>query len=268
LTGGTTGMPFFQPDKIRYYAFDSLASEPVVQAVFTREGGVSPAPWHSLNLGSTVGDDPHHVSTNRRSALQAVGRDENSVYDVWQVHSASVSRGEAPRPANVDHQRADAIITNRPEVTLMMRFADCTPILLFDPVAGAVGLVHAGWQGTVKNVVGAAVEGLQAAYGSRPENILAAIGPSIGPDHYEIGPDVITQVHQTFGNDAAALLPERGIGTHFDLWSANRLLLERAGVRRIEVSGLCTACHLDDWYSHRAEKGKTGRFGALISLNS
>lgn len=261
-------MPFRQADKIRYYEFESFVDEPVIQAVFTRQGGVSPAPWNSLNLGSTVGDDLDHVISNRSRAIRSVGLTENSIYDVWQVHSAVVSRGDAPRPANIDHQKADAIISNRPSVTLMMRFADCTPILLFDPIQKSIGLVHAGWQGTVKNVVGAAVAAMQNAYGTKPENILAAIGPSIGPDHYEIGSDVIGQVEQTFGQDSAGLLPRPNASTHFDLWAANRLLLERAGVRKVETSGICTACHLDDWFSHRAEKGRTGRFGALIALRT
>jgi copper oxidase (laccase) domain-containing protein len=103
-------------------------------------------------------------------------------------------------------------------------------------------------------------------YGSRPADIIACIGPSIGPDHYEVGADVISQVEQTFGEDALLMLPRHGARTHFDLWKANQYLLERAGVRQIELAALCTACHTEDWFSHRAEHGKTGRFGALISL--
>lgn len=259
-------MPFQQHDTLRYYTFESLQDQPIVQAVFTRQGGASPAPWNSLNLGSTVGDDIQHVAANRQKALRAVNRDVTSIYDVWQVHSAVVSRGDAPRPAHLDHQRADAIITNRSAVTLVMRFADCTPILLFDPIQKAAGLVHAGWKGTVDNVVGAAVQAMHDAYGTSPANIIAAIGPSIGPDHYEIGQDVIDQVNQAFGNDAPGLLHQQGPGTRFNLWAANQLHLQNAGVRYIESANLCTACDLHNWYSHRAEKGKTGRFGAVIAL--
>jgi copper oxidase (laccase) domain-containing protein len=103
-------------------------------------------------------------------------------------------------------------------------------------------------------------------YGSRPGDIYAAIGPSIGVDHYEVGEEVIRRVYQKFGEDAESLLPFYGEKRHFDLWAANRLLLERAGVTEIETANICTACHLDDWYSHRAEQGKTGRFAALIAL--
>jgi copper oxidase (laccase) domain-containing protein len=97
---------------------------------------------------------------------------------------------------------------------------------------------------------------------------MAAIGPSIGPDHYEVGPDVVSQVEQSFGMDANRLIEVRAGKTYLDLWAANRLQLEKSGVEQIEIAGLCTACHIDDWFSHRAEKGKTGRFGALIALQS
>jgi YfiH family protein len=174
---------------------------------------------------------------------------------------------DAPRPTHLEYKKADIIFTDRPEVTLYMRFADCVPILLHDPRKGVVGIAHAGWLGTVRCAADAAIRAMVEHYGSSPEDIQAAIGPSIGPDHYEVGPDVIVQVAQSFGAHAASLLQRHGRSTHLDLWEANRLQLESAGVRHIELAGICTACHLEDWYSHRAEKGKTGRFGALIALN-
>jgi hypothetical protein len=155
-------------------------------------------------------------------------------------------------------------------VTLFMSFADCVPILLYDPLRKVVGLAHAGWQGTVNQVAARAVEAMRDCYGSSPADIWTGIGPSIGLHHYEVGPEVVEQVQRSFGADAAGLLQSFNgggrSGVNFDLWGANRLALERAGVRHIEVSGLCTACHLEDWFSHRAEKGTTGRFGALIAL--
>lgn len=259
-------MPFHQPEAIRYYTFDMLDNARVKNAVFTRRGGVSPAPWAELNVGATVGDDPKNVIENRQSSLRLLGRPPESMYDVWQVHSAQVVRADAPRPLSQPHLQADIILTDRPEVTLFMRFADCVPILLHDPVRRVVGLVHAGWLGTVRRASQAAVLAMQVEYGSQPGDILAAIGPSIGVDHYEIGSEVADQVRQVFGQDAGGLLPGYNGSLHFDLWSANRLLLEASGVRHIEVSAICTACHVDDWYSHRKERGRTGRFGALISL--
>jgi copper oxidase (laccase) domain-containing protein len=114
----------------------------------------------------------------------------------------------------------------------------------------------------------AAVEAMQSRYGCKPENILAAVGPSIGPDHYEVGADVIAKTREAFGKDAGRLIESRDGRTYLDLWTANYLQLQKAGVAHIEVAGQCTACHLEDWFSHRAEKGKTGRFGALMALQS
>jgi hypothetical protein len=109
---------------------------------------------------------------------------------------------------------------------------------------------------------------MQERYASNPADILAAIGPAIGPDHYEIGEDVIMQVQYTFGERAASLLEKHGESVHFNLWKANQILLEDARVKDIEVAGICTACHTNDWFSHRGEKGKTGRFGALIAMQN
>ena len=260
-------MPFQSVAGICYYQFEQLGNG-LTQAVFTRQGGCSPDPWNTLNLGGTVGDDPDRVRENRNRALLALERSSESIYDVWQVHGVNVAIAEAPRIPDAPHLQADTILTNIPGITLLMRFADCVPILLHDPVHKVAGMVHAGWMGTVLGTVRVAVEAMQTHFGSNPGDILAGIGPSIGPDHYEIGPDVVTQVRQAFGQSATTLLSDYAGATHFDLWSANRLTLEIAGVRQIELSGLCTACHTADWYSHRAERGRTGRFGAIIALNS
>ncbi len=259
-------MPFYQKDSLRYYAFDLLHDAGITHAIFTRRGGCSPAPWAGLNLGGSVGDDPVRVVENRRRALLAVDRSPASVYDVWQVHSADIICTEAPRPAGVPPIKADGILTNNPGVTLVMRFADCVPILLYDPVCRVVGLVHAGWMGTVRQAAGAAVSAMGQRFGSLPQNILAAVGPSIAAHHYPVGPEVVEQVSSVFGREAGGLLRSQDGAVQFDLWAANRLVLEKSGVQHIEVAGICTACHLEDWYSHRAEHGKTGRFGALIGL--
>ncbi len=227
---------------------------------------MSPAPWAALNLGGTVGDAPENVVENRRRVFQAVGKKVESLFDVWQVHSADVVRADSPRPLHLPHRLADAILTDRPEVTLFMRFADCVPIFVYDPLHQAVGLVHAGWQGTVKRVITNAIHAMQAEYGTAPQDVIATIGPSIGAHHYQVGADVINEVRSVFGQDAQSLLSEDEGETRLDLWQANRLLLEQAGVRRIEVAGICTACHPEDWFSHRGEKGKTGRFGAILAL--
>jgi YfiH family protein len=260
-------MPFSQQNDLRYYTFEIFPKN-IVQAVFTRQGGISPRPWESLNVGGSIGDDITHVRANRIRSFQALGRSPESIHDVWQVHSADVIYADAPRPLDMPYQKADIMLTDNPQVTLFMRFADCTPILLYDPQKQAVGIVHSGWLGTVRGAARAAVQAMQERYASNPADILAAIGPAIGPDHYEVGEDVITQVQDAFGAGAQSLLEKHDESIHFDLWKANQLLLERTGVRKIETAGICTACHTDDWFSHRAEKGKTGRFGALIALQN
>jgi YfiH family protein len=259
-------MPFHHKDPLRTYSFESLDETGLVHAVFTRRGGVSPAPWDSLNLGGTVGDDPARVKVNRTRAFQAMGRNTNTLFDAWLVHGIKVVCADTPRDLNSLPPKADAILTDRPEVTLFMRFADCVPILLHDPVRQVVGIVHAGWMGTVRAVVGTAIRTMSTHYGSVPQDIRAAIGPSIAAHHYPVGDEVVQKVHQAFGMDAGGLLPSSNGAVQFDLWAANRLVLEQSGVQHIEVAGLCTACHPDDWYSHRAEFGQTGRFGVLAAL--
>ena len=215
-----------------------------------------------------MGDDPGNVFENRRLSFQAVGQPVESLSDSWLIHGIDVFVYDNPRPLNQKYPpKADIILTDNPYVSLFMRYADCVPIILFDPIRKAIGLAHAGWQGTLKMVGRRAVEAMSAKYGSKPEDILAMIGPSIGPDNYKVGEEVIKTVENAFGSDAPGLLPKYDDSTHFDLWEANRMVLANAGVIHIEVSGICTGENVDDWYSHRAEQGKTGRFGALLSLN-
>jgi len=262
-------MPFHQVNSIRYYLFDIFDAQALTHAIFTRQGGLSPKPWDSLNVGASamVLDDHDRVKNNRILAFNALGRQPESMYDVWQVHSADVVCADKPRSWDIPHVKADAILTNNPDVTLFMRFADCVPILLHDPVQRVVGVVHAGWQGTVRKTLSASIEMMIEHYHCQPEDIQAGIGPSIAAHHYQVGTDVIGSVQKVFGEFAERLLPVQDGAVQFDLWRANQLLLEQSGVRDIQISGICTACHLDDWFSHRAENGQTGRFGALIGLN-
>jgi len=263
-------MPFTEVDGLRYYQSALLADHGVQHGVFSRRGGVSEPPWASLNVGGLSGDQPERVQENRRRTFQALGRSLESLYDVWQVHSREVVCSTAPRPPDQPHLKADAILTDRPEVTLFMRFADCVPVLLYDPGKKVCGIVHAGWMGTVSKIGAHTVQAMHDRYGSNPQDILAVVGPSIGQHHYEVGADVIARMRDAFGADASGLLqtlPGMEVDKALlDLWAANRLVLEESGVRQVEISGICTACHLEDWYSHRGEAGSTGRFGAIIHL--
>lgn len=258
-------MPFHEHHELRYYRFD-IFSNAVTQAVFTRRGGVSPAPWHSLNFGGSVGDNPAHVVENRVRAFDALGRAPASIHDVWLVHGTDIIYADAPRSLDHPSQRADIILTDNPEVSLFMRFADCVPLLFHDPKKQVIGIAHAGWMGTLKGVAGTAIRGMQSRYGCKPENIVVGIGPSIGADHYEVREDVTLQFRGKYGKDAGRVIQTRDGKSYLDLWAANAIQLQNAGVEQIQVSGLCTACHLGDWFSHRVEKGKTGRFGALMAL--
>lgn len=260
-------MPFVYSGGLKFWSFDSFPDREVLARVYTRRGGVSPAPWESLNLGGNIGDGRENILENRRRIFADCDRPIESLFDVWQVHGTAVALARSPRPLEQQQVKADVIISNEPGVTLMMRFADCVPILIYDPVRHAMALVHAGWKGTVRKVVSVALSAMAAAFGSRPGDLLAALGPAIGPDHYEVAPDVETQVAAAFGADSASLLTPIPNGKALlDLWSANELLLRNAGVRQVEVAGLCTACDTQDWYSHRAERGRTGRFAALLAL--
>lgn len=251
---------------LHFYTFEALDRYGVPHAIFTRRGGVSPHPWASLNLGGSVGDAIERVRENKRRALDAINLSVYSTYDVWQVHSAEVVCVDKPKEPDQPYQKADAILTDQKGVTLFMRFADCVPILLFDKNKGVSGIAHAGWQGTLLGIAEKAVQKMMETYGSKPEDIWAGIGPSICSYHYPVGVEVWRQAVETMPFVVEkSFVFERG-QYQFDLWLANQLILEQVGVRDIEVSGLCTACNLADWYSHRAENGKTGRFGVAISL--
>ncbi len=250
-----------------YYQFDQWSnSKAFTHGVFTRHGGVSRAAWSSLNIGGTVGDDPQAVERNLQLTYAALELDAAKACNVWQVHSADVVVATGPVPGRRWLARVDSMVTNRPDVPLLMRFADCVPVLFFDPRHHAIGIAHAGWRGTVSKVVVNTLYAMRDAFGTDPAEVQAAIGPSIGPDHYQVGPEVVEAVEQSFGT---GLIRHASDGSaYLNLWDANRLALERAGVQEIEVAGICTASNIIDFYSHRAEHGKTGRFGAVIALRA
>ena len=254
------------------YTFPHLAAVGAHHAIATRLGGSSRGCFASLNLSYSLGDDPALVAANRRAFYSAIGVDARSVVSCHQVHSAAVacvSEGMRGRGA-IDPLSAipstDALITDRPDLYLFLRFADCVPVLLCDPKSGVVGLVHAGWKGTVSNIVGATVQTMVRAFASSPQDIVAAIGPCIGPCHYTIQDDVAVSVRVALPFWPDVLRRQDNGALSLDLAEANRRQLLAAGLNDagIAMSGLCTACHTDEFYSHRAEQGRTGRFGVLI----
>ncbi len=147
-----------------------------------------------------------------------------------------------------------------------MRFADCVPIMIHDPIKKVVGLVHAGWQGTLLEVGAVAIREAVKEYGCDPATMRVGIGPSICAHCYQIGDEVRTQFYKKWGDKAADFIIETPQGYYLDLWAANEWTLRRAGIQQLEQAHLCTAENLHEWYSYRKEKGLTGRFAAAISL--
>jgi YfiH family protein len=250
------------------YQFESFDESIVGHGFVSRKGGVSPAPWESLNQGGGLGDSRENVIENRKRAFESIGRRVESLYDVWQVHSADIVVTDSPRPLDADHVKADAIITSNPEVTVFMRFADCVPILMYDPQKKIIATVHAGWQGTVKKIVERTVCYLDEKFAVDPASIVAGIGPSIGPCHYQVGEDVVTSVKREYPGDYQSLIHEKQNALYLDLWKTNELQLRNKGVKCIEVAEICTACDTDAWFSHRVEHGRTGRFAAALFLKA
>jgi YfiH family protein len=255
-----------QINGVVYYTFSILDNFPeLVHAVTTRHGGVSTGPYASLNLSYALGDNPAAVAENVRRACKALGLRPEHLVSPNQHHTANVRRVDAGDRGRV-WPGYDALITDQVDVPLLLRYADCTPVLIYDPVHHALAVVHSGWRGTVQGITRAAVEALCREYGSRPVDMVAAIGPSIGPCCYEVGEEVAEAVHAAFARPHELLPGRPGTRPHFDLWAANRRWLVEAGVRKIEVSEFCTACHTDEFYSHRAARGRTGHFGAVMGL--
>ncbi len=252
---------------LTYFQFNTLAGDGNVRhAVFSRQGGVSPAPFDSLNLSVSVPDEKSRVYANRRRAYGLYGRDTATV-----VHSSLVHGNNVQRVDSGDNGRwrpdTDAIITDENGCALTMNYADCAPIFLYDPIHGAIGLGHSGWQGTVKDVPGAMVSAMRQEFGSNPADLLAGIGPCIGVCCYEVDEPLVGQVRAAFDTHQQLLIPQPNTHRpHFDLALANAHNFARAGVTQIEQSGLCTACRTDLFFSHRAEHGKTGRFGTIFIL--
>lgn len=256
------------------FQFEQWAKNGRLQhAVFGRQGGVSQPPFASLNLSVSVADEAANVYENRRRAYGLFDRDTDSVVHAHLVHGNRVARVTSAHYGEWLPQ-VDGLITNEPDCALTMNYADCTPIFLYDPVQHAIGLGHAGWKGTVLDVAGEMVRQMTAEFGSVPADIMAGIGPCIGVGWYEVGEPVITAVRQAFAEPHSLLVPppngpvngSDGSRPHFDLVEANWRNLRRAGVAQIERPFLCTATRTDRFFSHRAEQGKTGRFGTIMIL--
>jgi polyphenol oxidase len=236
----------------------------------TRAGGVSVAPYDTLNLGGKWGDARGSVVENRRRLARAAGAD---VYMVTQVHGVEIARVRAgDTPADVARIEADGLCSDAPGLALAVFVADCIPALIADPRTGAFAAVHAGWRGTLAGVLPAAVRTLGTHFGARPDDLRVALGPAIGPCCFEVGPEVVEAFEAGLpGARAAGVIvdPQEGGGgkPHVDLKAANRLLLERAGVApaSIDAGDECTSCDRARFFSFRRDRGQTGQHLGFIS---
>ncbi len=251
--------------ELAYYTFNSLDHVDVIHAISTRHGGVSPAPFDTLNLSRHVGDERTNVENNLERLHSALGLYTTSTVDASQAHSDAVAIVSAEHCGTRIHD-VDALVANAPNVPLLLRFADCVPILFFDPVRRAIGVAHAGWRGTVMKTASKTAQAMFDAFGTRPRDLIACIAPSIGPCCYRVGDEVIERARAAFENADELLIRQADGSIHFDLWQANACQLRALGVEQIEMANICTAHRTDDFYSWRAEKSNTGRFGAIIAM--
>ncbi len=235
-------------------------------ALVTRLGGASRPPYASLNLGSSVGDDPADVEENHRRLFAALDLSRAAVVSPHQVHSAHVATVGLSDGGSIIPE-TDALVTSQPGLALLLRFADCVPVLFYDPTHCVVGLAHAGWRGVAARVVPATVAHLVKTFDTHPDDLWAGIGPAIGRHHYAVSEAVVDAVRDTLPPGTRVALKEADQWT-LDLPGAVHTQLTALGVHNIDNAEICTACRTDEWYSHRAEGGRTGRFGALIVLDS
>ncbi len=234
----------------------------LVMVQSTRHGGVSPAPWASLNLGLHTDDAPERVRENRRRFFEALGIDPATVAGGHQVHGAEVCVVE--RAGQYDGY--DAFVTDRPGLLLSVTVADCVPVLFYDQRTGAAGAAHAGWRGTVAGVAVATLKAMEHHFGTRPADLWVWIGVAIGFDHFEVGEEVARHFAARQGEHLLKKPAAQPGKWYVDLKAANRVQLEAAGVppRQIEVAPWCTVAHNADFFSHRKEAGHTGRMLAVV----
>ena len=258
---------------LSYPAFEQF--QDIVHAFSTRLGGVSQGIYSSMNLSFTRGDEEAAVYENYRRLAAAVGFAAEDIVTSDQTHTANVrvvteeDRGNGltkPRP----YTDVDGMITNVPGLVLATFYADCVPLYFIDPVRHAIGLSHSGWRGTVEKIGRVTVDKMKEMYGTDPQDLYTAIGPSICQDCYEVSEDVILEFQNSFEKKYWDLLFYRKENGKYqlNLWEANRLIMLEAGVKEEHISmpGICTCCNPEFLFSHRASHGKRGNLGAFLGI--
>lgn len=250
---------------LEYLTADNIAAS---HCFTTRFGGVSGGYLASMNIGTHRGDDPKNVEENYRVLARALDFDIQKLVLSRQTHTDIVrvvdSREHGAGLFAPELSECDALVTNTPGTALVIFTADCTPVLLHDPVTGAVGAVHAGWRGTAAGIAQKAVQVMQERFGCEPRNIRAAIGPNIAQCCFQTDADVPEAMVRALGSRAEPYIRSVGEKYYVNLKEMNALFLRRAGVRDVEISPLCTACEPQRFWSHRITGGDRGSQGAII----
>ena len=261
---------------IPFITFPVLERIPFIKHAFsTRYGGVSTGIYSSMNLNHDRGDDPAAVKENYCLVARALDTDCSRMVLSDQTHTSNVrvvTEEDAGKGITCvqDYHDVDGMVTNIPGLMLVTSHADCVPLFFADPVHRAIGMTHSGWKGTWKRIGKVTVEKMHAEYGSDPKDIIAVIGPSICRDCYEVGEELFTAFREEFSEEQCQtfFIPGKPGKYQLDLWEANRLILEDAGLLpgNITISGLCTSCHSDLLWSHRKTKGQRGGLCAFLEL--
>ncbi len=251
-------------NSVEYLAAQDIA---VPHCFTTCLGGVSTGVFCSLNLGMHRGDSADNVKKNFEMLSEVLAVDPSCLVLTRQTHSDIVRVVTKADANGLDHQNypeCDALITDDPGTALVIFTADCTPILLWEPVTGAVGAAHAGWRGTASQIAAKTVKAMVETFGCDPANIRAAIGPNIGACCFETDAEVPQEMTTSFGAEVEKFIRFDGQKYHLDLKEINALALRRAGVHQIEISTECTMCQHDRFWSHRYTRGERGSQGAII----
>lgn len=259
--------------------FKNLDEIDMIEHCFTtRMGGCSKGIYESMNLSFTRGDDEHAVRENYRRLAEAMGTAPENFVTTDQTHTTNVIRvGKAECGIGVTKPRpytdVDGLITNEPGVILSTFFADCVPLYFVDPVHRAIGLSHSGWRGTVNRMGKQTLLAMKREFDTNPHDVIAAIGPSICQDCYEISEDVAEHFMKEFATEedpkASDILVDKGKGKYqLDLWECNRRVMTEAGIpdENISITNICTCCNPDKLFSHRASHGKRGNLGAFMMI--
>ncbi len=262
---------FLQKGSIKYLESEALLNvDFIVHGFCTRWGGISQGAYENLNFSFREGDPTDRVDKNWEILATAFEVPRRQFFVVNQIHEDRILLidEEHPKPSENQPLQYDAILTDRPGLAIGIKTADCVPILMVDPVRRVIGAVHAGWKGTSLGIAAKAVDALVSRYLSKPSDLIVAVGPAIGPCCYQVDEVVFGSMSDQSGQDSL-FRPCREKGKWMlDLSLANRLQLERTGIPsgNIFTSGICTACRGDFFFSHRREKGKTGRHLNFIMI--